>query len=63
MTRFRTHTAVVAVIGAAVVIILLSHSLRVRLEWGTGGFVLGLITAAVVALDARHHRRRREKQS
>jgi hypothetical protein len=61
MERFRTHAVVVALIAVAVVIILLSHSVRVRLEWGTGGFVLGLIAAALVALDVRHHRERRER--
>ncbi len=61
MKRFRTHAVIVALIAAAIVIILLSHSVRVRLEWGTGGFVLGLIAAAVVVLDTRHHRERREK--
>ena len=59
MTRFRTHAAVLAVIAAGVVIILVSHSLRVRLEWATGGFVLGLIAGGVVALDVRRHRKRR----
>ena len=59
MKRFRSHAFVVAVIAVAVVIILLSHSIRVRLEWGTGGFLLGLIAAALVALDVRHHRKRR----
>jgi hypothetical protein len=61
MKRLRTHALIVVLIAAAVVIILLSHSVRVRLEWGTGGFVLGLIAAAVVALDTRHHRERRER--
>ncbi len=61
MERFRTHAGVVALIAVAVVIILLSHSIRARLEWGTGGFVLGLIAAAVVAFDVRRHRERREK--
>ncbi len=61
MKRFRTHAVIVALIAAAIVIILLSHSVRARLEWGTGGFVLGLIAAAVVVLDTRHHRERREK--
>jgi len=56
--RFRSHAGVLVLIAVAVVIILLSHSLRVRLEWGTGGFVLGLIAGAVVALDVRHHRKR-----
>jgi len=61
MKRFRTHAVVVAFIAVAIVVILLSHSVRVRMEWGTGGFVLGLIAAAVVVLDTRHHRERREK--
>jgi hypothetical protein len=56
--RFRSHAGIIVVIAIAVVIILLSHSIRVRLEWGTGGFVLGLIAGALVALDIRHHRKR-----
>jgi hypothetical protein len=59
MKRFRSHASVVGVIAVAVVILLLIHSVRVRLEWGTGGFILGLIAAALVALDVRHHRKRR----
>ncbi len=58
MKRFRSHAVVIGVIAVAVVVILLSHSVRVRLEWGTGGFVLGLIAGALVALDIRHHRKR-----
>lgn len=58
MKRFRTHVGVVILIVVCLVIILLSHSIRVRLEWGTGGFVLGLIAGAIVALDVRHHRKR-----
>jgi hypothetical protein len=59
MKRFRSHAFIIGVIVVAVVIILLSHSVRVRLEWGTGGFILGLIGGALVAVDVRHHRRRR----
>ncbi len=58
MKRFRSHAVVLGVIAVAVVVILLSHSIRVRLEWGTGGFVLGLIAGALVAVDVRHHRKR-----
>jgi peptidoglycan/LPS O-acetylase OafA/YrhL len=57
--RFRSHTLVLSVIAVAVVVLLLSHSIRVRLEWGTGGFVLGLIAGALVAVDVRHHHRKR----
>jgi hypothetical protein len=56
--RFRSHAVTLGVIAVAVIVILLSHSIRVRLEWGTGGFVLGLIAGAVVAVDVRHHRKR-----
>jgi len=55
--RFRSHAVILGIIAVAVVVILLSHSIRVRLEWGTGGFVLGLLAAGLVALDLRHHRK------
>jgi hypothetical protein len=61
MRRFRSHAVIVAIIVAAIVVILLSHAVRVRLEWGAGGFVLGLIAAAAVVLDTRHHRERHDK--
>jgi hypothetical protein len=56
--RFRSHALVLGVIAIAVVLILLIHSIRVRLEWGTGGFVLGLVAGALVVFDVRHHRKR-----
>jgi peptidoglycan/LPS O-acetylase OafA/YrhL len=59
MKRFRTHAVVLGVIALAVVIILLAHSIRVRLEWGTGGFILGLLAGAFVAVDTRHHRKKK----
>jgi hypothetical protein len=61
MRRFRSHAVIVAIVVVAIVVILLSHAVRVRLEWGAGGFVLGLIGAAAVVLDTRHHRERREE--
>ena len=61
MKRFRTHAVIVVLIAAAVVIILFVDAVRVRMEWATGGFVLGLVAATVAVLDARHHRARREK--
>ena len=59
--RFRSHALVVGVIALAVLLILFTHSIRVRLEWGTGGFILGLLTGAVVGLDYRHHRKVRAR--
>jgi peptidoglycan/LPS O-acetylase OafA/YrhL len=63
VNRFRSHALIIGVIVVAVVILLLMHSVRVRLEWGTGGFILGLIAGALVALDLRHHRKRRAEAS
>jgi hypothetical protein len=56
--RFRSHVVILGAIAVAVVVILISHSIRIRLEWGTGGFVLGLLAGALVAVDVRHHRKR-----
>jgi peptidoglycan/LPS O-acetylase OafA/YrhL len=63
MKRFRSHAMVLGVIALAVVVILLTHAIRVRLEWGTGGFILGLLAGAFVALDTRHHRKKAHSQS
>ena len=53
MKRFRFHGLIVAAVAVALVIILLSHAIRVRLEWGTGGFIVGV--------DSRRHRKRRRE--
>jgi peptidoglycan/LPS O-acetylase OafA/YrhL len=63
MKRFRSHATVLGVIALAVIVILLTHSIRVRLEWGTGGFILGLLAGAFVAIDGRHHRKKARSQS
>jgi hypothetical protein len=63
MKRFRSHAMVLGVIALAVVVILLTHSIRVRLEWGTGGFILGLLSGALVAIDTRHHRKKAHSKS
>jgi len=55
--RFRSHALVACVIALAVLLILFTHSIRVRLEWGTGGFILGLLAGGVMTLDLRHHRK------
>jgi peptidoglycan/LPS O-acetylase OafA/YrhL len=63
MKRFRSHAMVLGVIALAVIVILLTHSIRVRLEWGTGGFILGLLAGSLVTLDMRHHRKKAHSQS
>jgi hypothetical protein len=56
--RFRSHAIIFGVIAVAVIVMVLSHSVRVRLEWGTGGFVVGVISGVLLAVDVRHHRKR-----
>jgi hypothetical protein len=56
--RFRSHAIIFGVIAVAVIVMVLSHSVRVRLEWGTGGFVVGVISGVLLAADVRHHRKR-----
>jgi hypothetical protein len=58
VTRFRSHAIIFGVIAIAVIVMILSHSVRVRLEWGTGGFVLGVLSGVILAVDVRHHRKR-----
>ena len=58
LKRFRSRAIIVGVIAVAVIVMVLSHSVRVRLEWGTGGFVVGVISGVLLAVDVRHRRRR-----
>jgi Flp pilus assembly protein TadB len=61
MKRFRFHGLIVAAVAVALVIILLSHAIRVRLEWGTGGFIVGVACGVLVVVDSRRHRKRRRE--
>jgi hypothetical protein len=63
MKRFRSHATVLIALALAVIVILLTHSIRVRLEWGTGGFILGLLAGAVVTIDSRHHRKKAQSRA
>jgi membrane associated rhomboid family serine protease len=57
--RFRFHGLIIAAVAIAVVIILLSHAIRVRLEWATGGFIVGVVFGVLLVVDSRRHRKRR----
>jgi hypothetical protein len=54
---------VILIVIAAVVslTILFSHWIRVRLIWGGGGFVAGLICGILLTVEVRHRRNRANK--
>lgn len=56
MNRFRAHTLIVVVAAAVALAILLSHGIRVRLLWGSAGFVAGLVTGVLLTMEIRHRR-------
>lgn len=57
MERYRPHVILVIVIAVVVLAILLSHGVRVRLIWGSSGFVAGLVCGALLMMEI-HHRRK-----
>jgi peptidoglycan/LPS O-acetylase OafA/YrhL len=59
--RLRPAVLVLVIIAAVVLLILLSHGIRVRVEWGTSGFVVGLICGVLLMLEIRHRRKRSDK--
>jgi peptidoglycan/LPS O-acetylase OafA/YrhL len=61
MDRLRPAVLVLVIIAAVVLLILLSHGIRVRVEWGTSGFVVGLICGVLLMLEIRHRRKRSDK--
>ncbi len=61
MERFRPHVIVLVVVAVVVLAILLSHGIRLRLEWGGSGFVAGLLCGVLVTIEV-HHRRNRPQE-
>jgi hypothetical protein len=61
MERYRPHIIVLIIIVVIVLAILLSHGIRLRLEWGAGGFVAGLLCGALLMVEI-HHRRKRDEE-
>jgi hypothetical protein len=62
MERYRPHIVVLIIIAVVVLAIVLSHGIRVRLEWGGGGFVAGLLCGALVMAEIHHRRKRAEER-
>jgi len=58
MTHTRLYIAIAIVVAVAVVAALLSHGLRVRLIWGSSGFVAGLMCGVLLTLELVHRRKR-----
>jgi len=61
MDRFRPHVLIAVIVAAVLLIVLLSHGIRVRLIWGSSGFVVGLVCGALLALEIHHRRKHAEK--
>jgi uncharacterized membrane protein YhhN len=61
MERFRPHVIVLVVLVVIVLAVLLSHGVRLRLEWGASGFVAGLLCGALAATEVHHRRKRAEE--
>jgi peptidoglycan/LPS O-acetylase OafA/YrhL len=62
MERYRPHLIVLIVIVVIVLAIWLSHGVRLRIEWGTGGFVAGLLCGALLMMEVHHRRKRAEER-
>jgi peptidoglycan/LPS O-acetylase OafA/YrhL len=62
MERYRPHLIVLIVIVVIVLAIWLSHGIRLRIEWGAGGFVAGLLCGVLVMIEVHHRRKRAEER-
>jgi hypothetical protein len=56
MNRYRPLALVVLFVAAVVLGALLSHGIRLRLVWGSSGFVVGLICGVLLTIEVRHRR-------
>lgn len=60
MKRFRWHLLILAIVVAVILTMLFDHALRVRLIWGTSGFVLGFACGIALILRIQHRRKKKE---
>ena len=62
MKRFRPYALIAVVVVVIVVLtVLISGDLRVRLIWGSSGFIAGLVCGVLLTLEV-HHRRKKPRK-
>ncbi len=62
MSRFRPHVLIAVVVAAVVLVVLFSHGVRVRLVWGSSGFVVGLVCGVLLTMEVRRRRSRTDRK-
>jgi uncharacterized membrane protein YoaK (UPF0700 family) len=62
MSRYRPAVLIIVFVGAVVLGALLSHGIRLRLVWGSSGFVVGLVCGVLLTVEIRHRRNQRKKE-
>lgn len=58
MGRFRPYVPILLVVAAVLFGALLSHGIRLRLIWGSSGFVVELVCGVLLTMEIRHRRKR-----
>ena len=61
MKHYRRPVILMVIAAAVILTVLFSHWIRVRLIWGGGGFVAGLICGILLTVEIRHRRNRAAK--
>ena len=56
MTRVGPYALILLVVAAVLSGALLIHGIRLRLIWGSSGFVLGLACGVLLTMGIRHRR-------
>jgi cell division protein FtsW (lipid II flippase) len=62
VSRFRPHLLLLVIVVAVVLVVVFSHGIRVRLIWGSSGFVVGLVCGVLLTMEIHHRRRRAGKK-
>jgi hypothetical protein len=61
MERFRPHTIILIVVVVVILAIVFVRRDWFRLEWGTSGFVAGLLCGVLITMEVHHRRKRAEE--
>jgi hypothetical protein len=62
MKHVRSYALLAIVVALVVLILVLGHGVRVRLIWGSSGFVAGVICGVLLAAEIHHRRKRRSQR-